>query len=509
MSPIFTRTGRAFSRRGFLYISGAAAASALNINRAMAAQTGTPTAVNFDNGTFLAAETVHEITATFDQTEYDTMIQGYVDTADKAWIEATVSIDGTEYTKAGMRLKGNSSLMGLRMNGENGPQNFDNGVGGSTGTGNATPTADTPEGDFRTGGPGGISADVPEGLPWFVRLDKFVDGQNHNGLTELIVRANNSSTSLNEAVALDLLTAAGLASQRAAAVGFSVNGSEPKLRLAIENPNDAWMAEHFSVDGLLFKSEAEGDWSYRGDDYSSYTEAFDLEGGSTDDDAADYAPLIDFMDFLNNSDDTTFIAELPSRLDVDQFAVYKAMMTLINNGDDISGAGNNSYLYYAPDAEQFTVVPWDMNLAFGGMGGMGGGPTFSENGERPDFGTQDGSFTVPADGTPSAMPQIVIDGTPVAGAPTDMIQPGNGDNRMGGMGGMNNPLVSRFQADADFAAMIDEQTTSLRASLYASGVAESILAARVAVLESGALDLVDQSTITSEAESLAAFFTAS
>jgi spore coat protein CotH len=508
MSPNASQTGRAISRRSFLFFSGAAAVSALTINRTMAAQTSTPTAVTFDNGTFLAAETVHEINATFDQAEYDAMIQTYVDADTKEWIEATVSIDGAEYTQVGMRLKGNSTLMGLRGTGANGPQNFGNGAG-VTADG-ATPTADMPAemptGDVRGGGMGNVSADVPEGLPWFVRLDKFVDDQNHNGLTELVIRANNSSTSLNEAVALDLLTAAGLASQRAAAVAFSVNGSTPKLRLAIENPNDAWMEEHFSADGLLFKSEAEGDWSYRGDDYSSYTVAFDLEGGSTKDDAADYEPLIGFLDFLNNSDDATFVAELPSRLDVDQFAVYKAMMTLINNTDDISGAGNNSYLYYAPDAEQFTVVPWDMNLAFGGLGG---GMAFGQNGDMPAFGNQEGGFTVPADGTPSAMPQIVIDGTPQAGFPTDMVPPDGGDARMGGPGGMNNPLVSRFQADADFAAMIEEQTTSLRASLYASGLADSILAARVAVLESGALDLVDQATITSEAESLAAFFTAS
>jgi spore coat protein CotH len=490
MSPIVSQTGRAFGRRGFLYLSGVAAASALTINRAMAAQTGTPTAAAFDNGAFLAAETVHEITATFDQTEYDTMIQGYVDTADKAWIEATVTIDGSEYSKVGMRLKGNSSLMGLRMDGEDMPQFSDDGSAG------ATPEAGTPGNVVRIGGGGNVSADVPEGLPWFVRLDKFVDGQNHNGLTELIIRANNSQTSLNEAVALDLLRESGLASQRAAPVGFSVNGSAPKLRLAIENPNDEWMAEHFSAEGLLFKSEAEGDWSYRGDDYSSYTVAFDLEGGSTGDDAADYEPLIDFLDFLNNSDDATFLAELPERLDIEQYAVYKAMMTLLQNGDDISGPGNNSYLYYAPTAEQFTVAPWDMNLAFNGMGG---GPIRAE-GEPGDGGV----FTFPPGATPGAMPNLVINGTPVA-----MDDPETGVVRVGGPGGIENPLVKRFAADADFAAMIEEQTTSLRASLYASGVADALLAARVAVLESGALELVDQSTITSEAESLAGYFTAS
>ena len=52
---------------------------------------------------------------------------------------------------------------------------------------------------------GGASADEPARLPWLIRLDRNVDGQNHLGVTDLIVRSNNSQTSLNEAVALELL----------------------------------------------------------------------------------------------------------------------------------------------------------------------------------------------------------------------------------------------------------------------------------------------------------------
>ena len=44
-----------------------------------------------------------------------------------------------------------------------------------------------------------------EDLPWLIRLDKFVDGQTHDGHEDIVVRSNNSQTSLNEAVALDLL----------------------------------------------------------------------------------------------------------------------------------------------------------------------------------------------------------------------------------------------------------------------------------------------------------------
>ena len=215
---------------------------------------------------------------------------------------------------------------------------------------------------------GNISPDEPQGLPWLIDLDRNVDGQNHEGVVEFVVRSNNSETALNEAVALELIEAAGLASQDAVAAGFSVNGSEPELRLVIENPDDLWMADNFDISGALYKAESTGDYSYRGDDPDSYDEVFDQEAGKTN---ADLTPLIEFLDFINNSDDATFNTELFKHFDVDSFATYLAMQELVANFDDIDGPGNNSYLYYDPKSGQFTVVAWDHNLAFGGHGEHG------------------------------------------------------------------------------------------------------------------------------------------
>ncbi len=161
-----------------------------------------------------------------------------------------------DFERAGLRLKGNSSLRGV-----------DDGAD-------------------------------PTDLPWLVRLDEYVDGQAIDGWTEFIVRSNNSETALNEAVALDLLAEAGLASEHAVASSFSVNGGDARLRLVVQNLDEEWEAENFATDGLLYKAEAGGDWSYRGDDPDSYTDVFDQETGDDD-----LTPLIDFLDFINNSSD--------------------------------------------------------------------------------------------------------------------------------------------------------------------------------------------------------------
>lgn len=506
--------------RRSLLISSASAAALLAVPglRLSSAFAQTPATGADGSSAFFDPSVVHDITATFDQDNYDAMIKAFQDTGDKNWLKATVTIDGVTFDEVGLRLKGNSSLSGLGQNGFGPPANFQpnevaNGTSAvATPSAAGTPTANGgPTLDVRVDMDGNVSVDEPEGLPWLVRLDKYVDDQNLNGLTEFVIRSNNSETALNEALALDLLAEAGLASQAAAYVRFTANDSEPRLRLAIENPDDVWLEEHFSDPGTLFKSESDGNWSYKDDDLDAYMQSFDLEAGGGKDDAENYAPLISFLDFINNSDDATFVSELPNRLDIDQFAVYLAMMDLVQNDDDIDGPGNNSYLFYDEMTNLFTVVPWDMNLAFGGMGGgfggRRGGPggQMPPNGQFPDGGDMpNGTFVIngtPVSGQFPAFP--TADGTPVAG----MIggpggQPGGGPTLQGGMGGMNNPLATRWAKVDAFTTLQSDTKAQLSANLFEGGTASDILARWVAVLETHAADLIDPSTIDQESQSL-------
>jgi spore coat protein CotH len=419
-----------------------------------------------EGGIFVFDSTVvHDIDVSFDDGDYDEMIATFADSGEKTWIEATVTIDGTTYEQVGMRLKGNSSLAGL---------------GGQLGGGGR------PEG--AGGGFGSASADSPEDLPWLIRLDEFVEGQDHEGYEDIVVRSNGSETALNEAVALDLLAEAGLASQEAAATSFVVNDSDAVLRLAIEHPDDdAWQEANFDGDGALYKAESTGDWSYRGDDAADYEEVWDQEGGS---DTTDLTPLIDFLQFVNESDDATFAAELSDRLDVEAFARYLAMMEVVDNFDDIDGPGNNAYLWYDVDTEQFTVVPWDLNLAFGAIGGGpgGGGPP---GGFEPPEGVE-----LPEGFDPGDLPEGF---EPGQGPP--------GGGAAGGFGG-SNVLVERFHAVPELEALYEEQLADLRAELYGGDIADEVLASWVETLSEEASELVDEATITEEADAIAHQFTA-
>ncbi|MFZ1411970.1 MAG: CotH kinase family protein, partial [Micropruina sp.] len=333
-----------------------------------------------------------------------------------AWITGDVVIDGTRHTGVGLRLKGNSTLKSV--------------------------SATSP----------------PESLPWLIRLDKYTAGANHQGMSEFIVRSNSTATALNEAVALDLLAASGLAAQRPALVRLRVNSSAEVLRLVVENPGREWTERVFAADGLLYKAEADGDYSYRGAAATSYDGVFDQEVG-----AEDATALIDFLDFVNNSDDATFTAQLGQHLDAEAFATYLGFEELIDNVDDIDGPGNNSYLWWAQQPDRMTVVAWDHNLAFGARPGTG-------------------RTNQPGAGRPT--------GAPPMGAPRSA--------GAGGPGGKANALVSRFTALADGTAKVAAAKERLRGELYTSGRATAALDAWTSLIQQRAADLVSVDVLASE-----------
>ena len=407
----------------------------------------------------LDPDSLHSVEITVDQSAYQEMITAYTSNQTKNWIEATVTVDGVAHEKAGLKLKGNSSLQGISADSE------------------------------------------PQKLPWLVRFDKFVDGANHDGMTRMVIRASSSTSALNEAVALDLLAKTGLASEKAAHISLSVNGSDPVLRLTCQDLDESWVAQNFDVAGLLYKAESTGDYTYRGTDESAYKDVFDQETGK-----ANLTPLIEFLQFINESSDADFQSGLAQRVDVDKMVTYLAFEDVIDNFDDITGPGNNSFLWWAEQANQMTVVAWDHNCAFGlkpgaGQQGQGGGqpPGGGGQGQPPGGGQQPGGGQPPGDG-----------GAPSNGqAPTGQPPGGAGGQQPGGGGSQTkaNALVDRFNSLMDGETKVSAERDRLKQELYTSGVAQTILDARAKVLTDQAGSLIEQSAVEADKQTIAAYFT--
>ncbi len=380
---------------------------------------------------------VHSIAVEVDPAEYEAMIAAYQGTGDKEWVHAAVTIDGTRFDDVGLRLKGNLTLRSV--------------------------TAQTD----------------PAEVPFLIKLDEFVDGQDLDGYDQFAVRAATYATALNEAVALDLLEQAGLATEHAVATRFSVNGGDEQLRLVVQNPDNTWDEENFDTDGILYKAEAGGDYSYRGTDPASYDDVFDQESDTKN---PNLTPLIEFLEFLNNSSDAEFAAKLSEHLDVDAFARYIAFEALIGNDDDIEGGGNNSYLRWDADSGRMTVVAWDHNSALGGGMGPGG-----RDGGQMQGGQMGGRV-----------------GAPDRGGAMDQAS-GDGGRGLGGSS-RTNILLQRFQAVPEFAALVAAASTELRQQLYSSGAAHDILDEWASLLTDQASDLVPAATIASDAAAIGAYF---
>lgn len=426
----------------FLLPAAAVVASLLVLSGCAVSETtgAQPTSGSTDSASVATASLdqtqVHEIAITVDETALAEMIRTYLDTGQKEWVSASVTIDGETYDNVGIKLKGNSSLRSI--------------------------TVDTPAQD----------------LPLRIRLDKYVDGQEFAGISDFTIRSNSSETSMNEAVALDLLSEAGLASTLAIATRVSVNGSEEALTLTVQNLDDTWVGDYFpdaGADSVLYKADAEGDWSWLGQD-GDYSASFTIEAG-----ADDYQPLIELLDLVNNGSTEEIAAELPTLLDVDSFATYLAFEDVIDNFDDIDGPGNNAYLFWDSSTGRFTVVAWDHNLAFGGSP-TGGGP----GGQKPDG--EQGEWAGAPEGTPPFGDGGV--GMQNAGGPEGMTR--------------DNPLVSAFKANSEWLALYESRVSELESSLIDSGALEATVTEWESTLTTGASDLVATETITTEGDAILA-----
>jgi spore coat protein CotH len=457
----------------------------------------------------LFSEGVHEIELEFDQDDYDRMIETFQDDGTKEYLDATITIDGTTIEHVGIRLKGNSSLAGigggLGMGGggfpggeapegveipEGGgppegfelPEGMELPEGFEPPAGNEAPQGGPGQGGGRPGGGAGAfggAADVekPETLPWLVKFDEFVDGQSYEGHEELAIRSSSTETAINEAVALELVGLSGQPTQESFHSAVSVNGGDQDLRLVVEVPDSVWAADNFDGTGTLYKALSTGSWDYRGEDPLDYSDSFSIESRKKE---ADLQPVIDLLRFLETSSDEEFARHLDEWVDVEDFATYLALQDVLANFDDISGPGNNLYLWYDLESGRFQVLTWDLNLALSGaaFGPPGGAAAPTDTGATQEGGQQ----------------------TPPEGQPSQEDPPQGGLGMMGG----RNVLAERFMADETFSRLYEERLAELQAELVDSGAAEEIVDRLEDSLLTNAGDLVASDTITSEADAIRA-----
>lgn len=193
-----------------------------------------------------------------------------------------------------------------------------------------------------------------------ISFDEYVN-QSLFGITKINLNNNYSdATYMREFLTYELAESMGLPTPKYSFVNIYVNDELKGFYLAVEQIGDAYLDRNFGNSyGALYKGIMTGqgsDLTWLGDDASLYT-GLEMKSEKSNDDI-----LVDMLDELNNGSDYEKV------IDIDDALGYIALNAVTGNMDSYLGSNKQNYYLYEDDGI-FSILPWDYNMAFGGMGG--------------------------------------------------------------------------------------------------------------------------------------------
>jgi spore coat protein H len=205
-------------------------------------------------------------------------------------------------------------------------------------------------------------------------LNKYDEGRALAGLTKLNLHSNvTDAARMNEALGYRLFRDAGIPAPRTgyARVYLTVTGKYNRHYLGlysiVEEVDGHFARDRFgTVNGAIFKPSTHDLFADLGDDWSKYKAVYDPK---TELSGQQQRRLIEFARLTTHASDAEFAERLGQFIDLDEFARYFAVNVWLANMDSILSMGHNFYLYLDPANNRFQILPWDLDLAFGGMGG--------------------------------------------------------------------------------------------------------------------------------------------
>ena len=259
----------------------------------------------------------------------------------------------------------------------------------------------------RPKGSSSLQAVVDLGIPQFgltVDFNLLNVARDFRGLRKIDLNTGFKYHLLLRArLASELFAEMGVPAPRTAFAEVWVNGDRLGVYALVEHVDRTFLRRHFdSVDGNLYKpSGAAGplDWTEAGvagpDRRGPEPMGANVGGGSigdlleavgegrrigdgadvdpadriaaaglkTNENRPDHAALRRFLEVLNDEPDSSFPGAIERVLDVDAALRFLAVSAVTVHLDSYLGSARNYYLYET--GGRFTMVPWDMNEAFG------------------------------------------------------------------------------------------------------------------------------------------------
>ncbi|MBQ9092165.1 MAG: CotH kinase family protein [Anaerotignum sp.] len=262
--------------------------------------------------------TVNEIDIAIDEADWQDMLENPLE---EAYHKANVTINGELIGNAAIRTKGNTSLTSVA-------------------------NSDSDRYSFK------------------IDFDYYDDNGNYYGLRKLCLNNNYAdNSSMREYIGYKIMGELGIPVPGCGYSHITVNGEEWGLYLAVEPIDEVFLQTRFGdATGDLYKPEGMGgtgaDLVYCGDDISQYT-GLNLK---TNLETSDGSEIIALMQALESGEG------LEEVLDIENALKYIAANVALANFDSYLGGTTHNYYLYEENG-MFSVIPWDINLAFGGFGG--------------------------------------------------------------------------------------------------------------------------------------------
>lgn len=263
-------------------------------------------------------DTVNEINIEIDEADWQDMLENPLE---EEYHKANITINGETVGNVAIRTKGNNSLTSVA-------------------------NSDSDRYSFK------------------LDFDYYDNNGNYYGLKKLCLNNNYSdNSSMREYISYQIMGEMGLDVPECAYSHITVNGEEWGLYLAVEPVDEVFLAEHFAdATGDLYKPEGVGgtgaDLVYNGGDISAYT-GLNLKTNLS---SSDGKEILALMQALEDGEG------LEEVLDAEKALKYIAANVALANFDSYLGNTTHNFYLYEENG-RFTIIPWDMNLAFGGFGG--------------------------------------------------------------------------------------------------------------------------------------------
>lgn len=295
--------------------------------------------MEYQNVLFNTSEVIN-IDIIMDENSWNEMLENAVN---EIYYECDVVINDTAFYKVGIRTKGNTSLSSIASDPNNNRYSFK------------------------------------------LEFDRFVDGQTCFGLDKLVLNNNYAdTTNMKDAVVYDMFQFLDADASLYNYAKISVNNEYWGVYLALEAVEESFMLRNYGTEkGFLYKPDsmnqtnrngkpAQGggaNLNYTDDNLDSYSTIWNCQVNDSQD--TDHKRVVEALKNISERNN------IEKYIDADQILKYMAVHNFSVNDDSLSGSmAHNYYLYEANG--QISILPWDYNLAWGGMNGGSGSDVVNE-----------------------------------------------------------------------------------------------------------------------------------